>query len=182
MTKNDLKAGYVVVRRNRDVRMVMVTENTMIFADAEGNHGDIRNIKEDLTSVLSSSYDIVEVYGFSTNCERTLIVDTVCRPLLWKRKEEPKSETEILKEAIRKYGDGQQMAMAMEECAELIQAINKHCRYTTGETQERLAEEIADVQIMIEQLKMICNITDEHIQSYRNNKIKRLEERLQGKP
>lgn len=42
--------------------------------------------------------------------------------------------------------------------AELIQAINKCLRYPTGASIANLAEEIADAEIMIAQLKLIFNI------------------------
>lgn len=91
------------------------------------------------------------------------------------------TEADIYKVTIEANGKDRQLCVAMEECAELIQAISKFERYGTGETQENVAEEIADVQIMIEQLKIICNITDEHIKSYHDKKINRLKERLKVK-
>ena len=46
------------------------------------------------------------------------------------------------------WGDRMPM-MAMEECAELIQAVSKHQRKHTVETQEAVLAEMADVAISI---------------------------------
>lgn len=54
--------------------------------------------------------------------------------------------------AIKVFGKEKQMDMVVEECAELIQAVNKYKRKPDIDTLKSLAGEIADVQIMIEQL------------------------------
>ena len=57
------------------------------------------------------------------------------------------------------YGKESQLGMAQEECAELIQAVSKIRR--KGETKDaidHLAEEIADVRIMCEQLTKLFNL------------------------
>jgi NTP pyrophosphatase (non-canonical NTP hydrolase) len=65
--------------------------------------------------------------------------------------------------------------MAMEEAAELIQAINKCLRYKDDEgCRNNLIEEIADVEIMIEQLKIIFNITETEDHEAYKNKLNRL--------
>lgn len=80
---------------------------------------------------------------------------------------------EILKAAISYYGAEAQENMCIEECAELIQAINKKHR---GKP-HNIAEEIADVEITLEQLKLInCCYADVELQ--KDEKIKRLAERL----
>lgn len=67
----------------------------------------------------------------------------------------------IIRKAILTYGAKAQMMMCIEEAAELIQAINKYFRATKGNCNSldkaywNLAEEIADVQIMIEQMRII---------------------------
>ena len=59
----------------------------------------------------------------------------------------------LYKEAISRFGTSAQIMIAMEECSELIKELSKMFR---GETNvENISEEIADVQIMIEQLKII---------------------------
>ena len=56
---------------------------------------------------------------------------------------------------INHYGPMPQQDMAIEELSELQKAILKHRRYATEETKKEVIEEIADVQVMIEQLKII---------------------------
>ncbi len=91
------------------------------------------------------------------------------------------SKTEILKKAIEKYGD-LQLLVAMEECSELIKAITKYIRSKGDMVKEinaicDIAEEIADVQIMIKQLIMMFDLNYQ-VEFQKENKIKRLEKRL----
>ena len=65
--------------------------------------------------------------------------------------------------AIAEFGEEHQEAKAIEECSELIQAIShKHCG-----REHNIAEEIADVEIMLEQLKIIgdCHADVERIKA-----------------
>ena len=60
---------------------------------------------------------------------------------------------------INHFGVNRQSRQAMEECGELIQAINKMLRYPDDEIKRlELIEEIADVLIMITQLKIMFGI------------------------
>lgn len=84
---------------------------------------------------------------------------------------------------IVNYGQAEQSRLAMEECAELIQAINKMSRLNRGykdynSAKDNLTEEIADVLIMIEQLKIMYNITDDDIQHWIDYKHERQIKRL----
>lgn len=79
---------------------------------------------------------------------------------------------------IDTYGDNAQSRLAMEECAELIQAVNKMSRLNRGykdynSAKSNLIEEIADALIMIEQLKIMYNITDDDIQHWIDYKCER---------
>lgn len=63
---------------------------------------------------------------------------------------------------IRKYGSQMQQDVAIEEMSELTKAIIKHRRKMASHKAttidiENIAEEIADVEIMMEQLKIIYN-------------------------
>ncbi len=80
--------------------------------------------------------------------------------------------------AIAAYGEREQSAVAMEECSELIRAINKYHRNPKKENRENLVEEIADVLIMIEQLKIMYKVTDEQIDEAVTMKLLRLFEKL----
>lgn len=87
----------------------------------------------------------------------------------------------ILKRAIEKYGTHNQMLKCIEECGELSRAISRILigldGTTTEEEQENLYEELADVSIMIEQMMIMFDCTDEVI-SWQLKKLKRLNGRL----
>ena len=78
----------------------------------------------------------------------------------------------IYDKAIKENGVELQLTVAIEELAELQQAL---CKYKRGE-EHNVEEEIADVKIMIEQLEMLFNKKD--IERWRNKKVARLQERL----
>ena len=80
------------------------------------------------------------------------------------------------KQIIKKQGKDISLTIAMEECAELIQAISK-LRRGKG-NYENLAEECADVLICIDYLKQITHITDEEIQKWIDFKLDRALRRL----
>jgi NTP pyrophosphatase (non-canonical NTP hydrolase) len=82
-------------------------------------------------------------------------------------------------QSIIKYGEEPQCRQAMEECAELIQAINKCIRYPDRkDCHNNLIEEIADVEIMLYQLKVMFNIDDDQVFAFKVEKAKREQERL----
>lgn len=84
-------------------------------------------------------------------------------------------QKEICKRAVEQYGKQPQIIMAMEEMSELIQALSKSIR--GKENVDNIAEEIADVEIMLMQLKFIfkCGTA---VNNWKTEKIGRLEKRL----
>lgn len=91
---------------------------------------------------------------------------------------------EILKKTIEKNGITVQSMIAMEECAELAQAVSKCLRSKEMipiERREHLIEEMADVLIVIEQLKIVYHITDDELNCWVESKVNRLEQRLSEK-
>lgn len=86
------------------------------------------------------------------------------------------TEKQIFELAIKVNGEEAQEEVAMEECAELIQAITHKHRGRD----HNIAEEIADVEIMLEQLKIINNCHDEAAK-IRKEKIDRLFSNLADK-
>ena len=88
---------------------------------------------------------------------------------------------DILEKAIKHYGNENQMMQTMEELSELSVAISKCLRYKDDiEARNNLVEEVADVLIMIDQLKIIMNIKDYEIECYRRYKLGRLERRIEN--
>lgn len=79
-------------------------------------------------------------------------------------------------EAIKTFGALPQMVVAIEECSELQKEITKIIRKKGNLT--NLAEEIADVEIMLEQLKLIFTIHDKVIEQ-KGEKIKGLKQTIE---
>ena len=65
-------------------------------------------------------------------------------------------EKKLFEKAVLKWGVQPQINQAMEECAELIQALNKFSRHKLIDP-TNLIEEIADVEIMLSQIKFIID-------------------------
>lgn len=86
------------------------------------------------------------------------------------------TEREIYKKALSKFGSTFQMDMMIEECAELIHAIMKYRRNCCLDSIVQVEEELADVEIMLEQMKLIGN--RKNIQAYKEAKLLRLEKLL----
>ena len=86
-----------------------------------------------------------------------------------------KKESEILLAAVTTWGCDAQVKMLLEEMSELQKEICKAWRGKDNTAE--IAEEVADVEIMLEQIKMIFGI-DASVEVYRNAKIERLRQRL----
>lgn len=86
------------------------------------------------------------------------------------------TKQELYKAAFKKYGVINQIEMMIEECSELIQAIQKAKRSNTIENNNHICEEIADVEIMIEQMRGIYS--SEEINKCKTEKLERLEDRI----
>ena len=78
--------------------------------------------------------------------------------------------------ALLKWGLDAQLDMAQEECAELIMAINK-LRRSKYRRKSFVAEEIADVRIMINQIILGLEI-QKQVDKFTDLKLARLERRL----
>lgn len=87
------------------------------------------------------------------------------------------------------YGYEAQSNQLVEECAELIQAVNKYRRAVHGIGEpvaeykkvvalDNLIEEIADVELMITQVKYLLQILDEEIEAIKLYKVNRTIERM----
>lgn len=84
----------------------------------------------------------------------------------------------ILALAIHEYGECNQYFMVLEEIAELQKEV---CKARRGfDNKSHLSEELADVYIMLEQLKIMENISDYEVQKIIDYKVKRLARRLES--
>lgn len=98
------------------------------------------------------------------------------------------SDSVICRKTVETFDIDIQQIVAIEELGELIQAISKIARWEydgknleeLSDVQDNLAEEIADVEIMLEQLKHMngCHIQAE---DYKKKKIARLASYIEGK-
>ncbi|WP_257252717.1 hypothetical protein [Endozoicomonas sp. SESOKO3] len=77
---------------------------------------------------------------------------------------------EIYEQALKYFGEQAQACQAMEECGELIRVLNKAFNRKDDKYLLYVAEEIADLEIVLEQLKRIPEISD----FYKINKMIKL--------
>lgn len=85
---------------------------------------------------------------------------------------------EIYERAIKTFGPDKQVEMLIEEMAELMVAISHFWR---GKAKlEQVCEEIVDVEIMLDQAKMIFDSPVFDHDYAKEFKLKRLEQRLGG--
>ncbi len=88
------------------------------------------------------------------------------------------------------YGAEKQMIVLVEELAELIQAANKWLRMQQNgqpvrkseeEVMANLIEEMADVSIMMDQIKYLLGISEKQLADIRVGKIKRTADLISAK-
>lgn len=89
-----------------------------------------------------------------------------------------KDPARVFEKAICKYGKQAQLDVAVEEMAELTKEIIKSKRGASNYHQ--IVEELADVYIMLTQIRLIYGIHDEELINAMDLKIARLEKRLQN--
>lgn len=82
---------------------------------------------------------------------------------------------EILKNALSHYGGNMQMIVAIEEMSELIKEL---CKVFRGsENSAHIAEEIADVRIMLDQMEIFFDCKKQ-VEIIESEKLQRLVERM----
>ena len=84
---------------------------------------------------------------------------------------------ELYNELIEKYGD-LQVIVAIEELGELQKELCKSLRDKGN--RDKIIEEIADVCIMVDQLKIMYGISTAVIHAAKNKKLLRTKERLES--
>ena len=80
-------------------------------------------------------------------------------------------EERVYRAALELWGPDAQTLMVFEETAELQKELCKHAR--GKDNREAIAEEIADVEIMLGQMKILHDCT-EAAAAYRESKLRRL--------
>lgn len=88
-------------------------------------------------------------------------------------------ESQILRDALAVYGGKNQKIVAIEELAELQKELCKTLRLAGNCS--HLAEEIADVQIMLEQMIMLYDCRADVVR-WRREKLEQLKNRMAAVP
>lgn len=84
-------------------------------------------------------------------------------------------EEAVFQQALEKFGWEAQRLMLMEELSELQNAVCKEAR--GRDTREHVAEEVADVEIMLEQVKLHFEV-EGNVERIRREKVDRLRGRV----
>ncbi len=81
----------------------------------------------------------------------------------------------MMNTALDKWGEAAQVYQTVEECAELIVALNKHVtRIPTDKSLDDIIDEIADVEMMLAQMRITFGISDEVIKERIGQKFEKL--------
>ena|GEM_PF-812100 len=84
-----------------------------------------------------------------------------------------------MRAALAVWGEASQVGMAVEECAELIVALQKYINRTPApDTLENIMDEIADVERMLAQMRLTFGISDEMVAKRIKQKFSKLDEYL----
>ena len=91
-----------------------------------------------------------------------------------------KEERKTFLDALRAFGSQSQIMMVFEEMAELQNVLCKFLRgRVDGDTLANIAEEIADVGIMLDQMAIEFEVEDA-VAEQRAHKVQRLRERIKN--
>jgi len=88
-----------------------------------------------------------------------------------------KPNSSIYERAIYLWGEDAQIRMAIEECGELIVKLAKYGRNHNGSKPEDIVDEIADVEIMMAQLRVIFK--EYSVDYAKDLKLNRLKKRVE---
>lgn len=88
------------------------------------------------------------------------------------------NQINVMIDALEYYGNEPQVDVAIEEMSELIKELLKKRR--GKENRSMIADEMADVYIMLEQLKFIFGINENELKVNAEFKIQRLKNRIGG--
>ena len=85
-------------------------------------------------------------------------------------------EQQILEDAIAHYGTRHQIIVAIEELSELQKEL---CKFLRDNKTDNIAKEIADVEIMLEQMIMLFSSRG-IVDKWKQQKVERLNKRING--
>jgi len=91
------------------------------------------------------------------------------------------NEIALMQTALDRWGLNAQAGQAVEECAELIVALQKYVnRPPQPESLDNILDEMADVEMMLAQLRVAFNIDDDALRRRIESKFERLEQYLEN--
>jgi NTP pyrophosphatase (non-canonical NTP hydrolase) len=90
------------------------------------------------------------------------------------------SNKEIYRRAIDLWGERGQLEMAQEEATELALAVRKYIREPNMSRLDDLAGEVADVEIMVAQMKEMIPDLSHTVEEKKLFKLNRLEVRIEN--
>ena len=86
-----------------------------------------------------------------------------------------KSEIQTMQTALEQWGINAQVGQTVEECAELIVALQKYINRTPqANMKENILDEIADVEMMLAQMRVALDIDDVTLRERIECKFERL--------
>ncbi|MCL1859369.1 MAG: hypothetical protein FWF92_09090 [Oscillospiraceae bacterium] len=90
-----------------------------------------------------------------------------------------KSEIKIMQTALARWGLNAQVGQTVEECAELIVALQKYVnRPPHPEAVGNILDEIADVEMMLAQMRLVLGIDDTALRKRIEYKFEKLSQYL----
>lgn len=97
------------------------------------------------------------------------------------------AELNVLEEARQRYGYKNQIAVATEELNELAAILSKYHRFSVEEHQEALEalrekvlEEVADVEIVLNHVKSVFEISQKEVLGTKKVKVRRIKRWLES--
>ena len=90
-------------------------------------------------------------------------------------------QIKAMQNALDKWGLAAQAGQTIEECAELIVALQKHInREPSTETVENIVDEIADVEMMLAQMRLVFGVDDDAFRKRVEEKFAKLNQYLKN--
>jgi NTP pyrophosphatase (non-canonical NTP hydrolase) len=86
----------------------------------------------------------------------------------------------VYEEAMKQWGKEAQAITLFEEIGELMKAVSKLYRDDNPDTYKALVEEIADVEIMLEQLRVIVPVVEGDVEAAKEEALERLKRKVRG--
>ena len=95
------------------------------------------------------------------------------------RLEFTENEIKLMQTALDRWGLNAQVGQTVEECAELIVALQKYVnRSPQPESVDNILDEIADVEMMLAQMRLVFGIDDDMLRERIKYKFERLSQYL----